>query len=175
MAMVSLWGNMCTMRALRVSRLVSSCVRCTLRVSSPSWRNKIPAFMGGEEQWRPKMVVMVVNEMLNQRWKERVDRIFSPIFMSSETKRINCIRCLCPCSPQLPCNHQYSSLTLSLTVYARRVQSLPQGQIAAHDQNPYGPQRLSQNVSFALLTRVCKIHMNTMQFFVSPQAGSSSV
>lgn len=51
MAIVSLWGNMCTMRALRVSRLVSSWVRCTLRVSSPSWRNKIPAFMDGEEQW----------------------------------------------------------------------------------------------------------------------------
>lgn len=50
MAMVSLWGNMCTMRALRVSRLVSSWVRCTRRVSSPSWRNKIPVFMDEEEQ-----------------------------------------------------------------------------------------------------------------------------
>lgn len=49
MAMVSLWGNMCTMSALRVSRLVSSWVRCTLRVSSPSWRKRIPAFVERED------------------------------------------------------------------------------------------------------------------------------
>lgn len=49
MAMVSLWGNMCTMSALRVSRLVSSWVRCTRRISSPSCRNKMPADMDGEE------------------------------------------------------------------------------------------------------------------------------
>ena len=43
MAIVSLWGNMCTMRALSVSREVSSWVRWTRRVSSPSWRNRTPA------------------------------------------------------------------------------------------------------------------------------------
>lgn len=64
MAMVSLWGNMCTMRALSVSRLVSSWVRWTLRVSSPSWRNKIPAIMDEEEQWERS----TVGEMSGGPW-----------------------------------------------------------------------------------------------------------
>lgn len=74
MAMVSLWGNMWTMRALRVSRLVSSWVRCTRRVSSPSWRNKIPGFMDGEEQWgTPTMVEEGGNEVSSQGWKQKVE------------------------------------------------------------------------------------------------------
>lgn len=50
MPMVSFWGNMCTMRACRVSMLLTSCVMCTRRVSSPNCRNSTPGRAGGHRE-----------------------------------------------------------------------------------------------------------------------------
>src|SRR4029434_1105872 len=63
--MVSFWGNMWTRSACSVSMLVSSCVMCTRRISSPSCRKSTPGGGGEEEE---------EEEMKGEREREREER-----------------------------------------------------------------------------------------------------